>query len=105
MATTESKQHAVTAESAYVVSANVLSKVTAEGLLGVIFNHKSNNYTLTPVGQGCRYRLFIVFNDLAEGVVLEEVSDTVKNALGTYWPSPSGTPPVPGHMARNPFRA
>jgi len=76
-----------------------------EGLLEVIVNRKSNNYTLTPVGRGCRYRLSIISNDLVEGVVLEEVSDTVINALGTYWPSPSGTLPAPRHMARNPLHA
>jgi len=76
-----------------------------EGFLEVIVNRKSNNYTLTPVGRGCRYRLSIISNGLVEGVVPEEVPDTIINALGTYWPSPSETPPVPRHMARSPFRA
>ena len=84
----ESKQCTVAAESAYMVPANVLSEITVEGLLGIIVNHKHDNYTLTTIGEGCRYWPPIISKDLVEeGVIPEEVSDIVINALEMYWPS------------------
>ena len=99
---TESKQCAVTAESAYVVSANVLVGVMAEGLFGIIVNRKYDNYTLAPIREGCRYWVLIISKDLVEdGVILREVSDAVTNTLAP----PSRTPPTPRPMARGSFRA
>ena len=91
----------------HMVTADVRVGLTVEDLLGVIVNNKRDNYTFDPAtGEGCRYWLSVISKDFVQaGIIHKHESDTVINALGMYWPSPLGTPPVPRPVARGSFNA
>ena len=101
----ESEQCDVAADSAHVVSATVPG-VTVEKLLAVIVDRKRDNYTFAPIGEGCRYWLSVVAKDFFEAKIIDQQeSDAIIEALGMYWPVPSGTPPVPRLVSKGTFNA
>ena len=102
----ESTRCDVSSDSSHTVSATVLGGVTVEKLLAVIVDRKRDNYTFAPVGEGCRYWLSVITEDFFEAKIIDQQeSDAVVEALGMYWPVPSGTPPVPRPMAKGTFNA
>ncbi|KAF9778330.1 hypothetical protein BJ322DRAFT_1092718 [Thelephora terrestris] len=102
----ESENSAFAADAIHVASTNVPSGLTVEDLLGIIVDRRRDHYTFAPIGEGCRYWLSVISKDFIEaGVICEQESDAVIEALGMYWPSPSGSLSVPRPMARGTFHA
>jgi hypothetical protein len=92
-------QNELTHNAAHVVSADVPSGITVESLVAIIVKRKRDNYTFHPIGEGCRYWLSVISEDfLEEGIIDKQKSDAIIDAMGNYWPPPSGTPGVPRPM-------
>ena len=75
-----------------------------EKLLAVIIDRKRDNYIFAPSGEGCRYWLSVIAKDFVEErIVDQQENNAIIEALGKYWPVPSGTPPVSRPMSEGIF--
>lgn len=65
------------------------TETTVAAILHVLIAKKRDQYTFSPVGEGCRHWLSVVVADLAEaGLVPDGFVENVRAALARYWRYP-----------------
>ncbi|KAG8919292.1 hypothetical protein FRC01_001364 [Tulasnella sp. 417] len=89
------KRHCATEESVDVVSMIPSSDSSVDTIFRIIIDNGRDKYKFAPVGEGCRFWLATLADDLANARIISQPdAESARDALGKYYPYPRGTPPV-----------
>lgn len=91
---------AMTDDVVHVVAATTTTRTTVAEILNLIIAKRRHNYVFSPVGEGCRFWLYTLAQDLSEAkIISQDDANAARHDLQHYWPSPVGT--VSQHRAFN----
>ncbi|KIY73170.1 hypothetical protein CYLTODRAFT_387154 [Cylindrobasidium torrendii FP15055 ss-10] len=104
MVIVESRTCAFTNDHTHAEAVTVASGTTAATILALIIANGRDKYRCTPVGEGCRFWLSTLANDLARASVISSSSaQVVCESMTKYWPFPKGTSPTVRPIAEGTF--
>ncbi|KZT18643.1 hypothetical protein NEOLEDRAFT_1143115 [Neolentinus lepideus HHB14362 ss-1] len=93
MIVVETKSSDVTQDASHTVVATAAAGTTIANILSLILTLKRDKYVFAPVGEGCRFWLYTLAQDLAGAeIISQDDANMARNDLQYYWPSPVGTP-------------
>jgi hypothetical protein len=88
----DTKDYDVSELRSHEVSANVATGTTIKAILKIVVEKRRDCYTFAPIGEGCRFWMAKIAEDLAEAAVIpREKAQEAIQALGRYWKSSGGS--------------
>ncbi|TFK72074.1 hypothetical protein BDN72DRAFT_836648 [Pluteus cervinus] len=84
-----SREPSVTSDWSYKKTCLISNNVTLNGFLELIIKKNRDKYNFADGGEGCRFWLSVVLEDLVEaGIISREDGDETQVALPKYWSKP-----------------